>query len=209
MFTIDLLKGRGLPVKSKPQGILVAVATFTVPLIVGMVMFGFYASDKIVTSVRQQEIANYQASIDRLSEAAEVQKSFEQERNLINGCLSEVGSSIGSHGQWSGVLVTLVENMPDSKLEVKQSSIKKKVPQKDDPKKMVDISVPVRTLHMSVCGSWEEDYDEEIRDFRNRLRFSERLASKLEDIRVAQGVEKLEDRDVVSYEIDCVFKPEM
>ncbi|UCF43546.1 MAG: hypothetical protein JSV99_01055 [Planctomycetota bacterium] len=213
MFTIDLLKGQGIPKKSGPEGILVAVATFAIPLVAGMVMFGFYVSDRIVTSVRKQEIANYQASIDGLSDAAELQESFTREKGLLGGCLSEVAGSLCSHSQWSGVLVTLVENMPDSmvltKLEVKQSSVKKKVPQKDDPKKMIDISVPVRTLRMSVCGSSEQNYDDEIRDFRNRLRFSELLVSRLEDIRVAQGVEKLEDRDVVSYEIDCIFKPEL
>jgi hypothetical protein len=213
MFTIDLLKGQGVPKKSGPEGVVVAVATLAIPLVAGMVMVGFYVSDRIVTSVRQQEIASYQASINKLSEAAELQDSFTREKGLLDGCLSEVAGSLGQHSQWSGVLVTLVENMPDSmiltKLEVKQSSVKKKVPQKDDPKKMIDISVPVRTLHMSVCGSSEQNYEEEIRDYRNRLRFSEPLVAKLEDIRVAQGVDKLDDRDVVSYEIDCIFKPEM
>jgi hypothetical protein len=213
MYTIDLLKGQGVPTKSGPKGVIVGVVTFAIPLIAGMVMVGFYVSDRIVTKVRQQEIASYQASIDKLSDAAELQKSFTAEKALLNGCLSEVASSLGNHSQWSGILVTLAENMPDSmmltKLEVKQSSVKKKVPQKDDPKKMIDISVPVRTLHMSVCGNTAENYDEQVRDFRNRLRFSELLVSKLEDIRVAQGVEKLGDRDVTSYEIDCIFKPEL
>jgi hypothetical protein len=213
MFTIDLLKGQGIPVKGRPEGVIVAVVTFVVPIIIGIVMFSFYVSDRIVTSVQKQEIANYQASIDGLSEAAELQRSFEKERDVINSSLSEVSFSIGGHSQWSPVLATLVENIPESmiltKLDVTQKSMKKKVPKKDNPKQMVDVSVPVRTLRMSVCGSSEQNYDKEIRDFRNRLRFSELLVSRLEDIRVAQGVEKFEGREVVSYEIDCIFKPEL
>lgn len=213
MYTIDLLKGQGIPTKSGPKGVIVGVVTFAIPLIAGMVMVGFYVSDRIVTSVRQQEIASYQASIDKLSDAAALQQSFTREKSQLDSCLSEVAGSLGSHSQWSGVLVTLAENIPDSmiltKLEVKQSSVKKRVPQKDDPTKMIDISVPVRTLHMSVCGSTQENYEEQVRDFRNRLRFSDLLVSKLEDIRVAQGIEKLGDEDVTSYDIDCIFKPEL
>lgn len=213
MFTIDLLKGQGIPAKAGPEGILFGVLASAVPLILGLAMFGFYISDKIVTSVMEKEIANYEASMSRLSEAAELQKSYEKEKDAIERCLSEVASSIGNHCQWSPVLATLAENMPDSmvltKLEVKQSSVKKKVPRKDDPKKMVDVSVPVRTMHMSLCGTSEDNYDQEVRDFRNRLRFSELLVSRLQDIRVAQGVDKLDGRAVVSYEIDCIFKPEL
>ena len=211
MFTIDLLKGQGIPIKRGPETVVIAAVTFVVPIIIAIVMFGLYLSNKIIISVQKQEIVSYQAKIDQLSDAAELQKSFEEEKKLINSCLSEVSSSIGKHTQWSPVLVTLVKNMPDSmvltKLEVKQRSVKRKIPKKDDPQKMVDISVPVRTLQMSVSGSPQYNCDEAVRDFRNRLRFSKSLKSKLEDIRVSQETDTLEGQDVVSYEIDCIFKP--
>jgi len=211
MFTIDLLKGKGIPVKSRPEGVVIAAVTSAVPVIIAIVMFGFYLSDRIVISVQKQRIVSYQANIDKLSEATELQKSFEEEKSAINSCLSEIASSIGRHTQWSPVLVTLVENMPHSmvltKLEVKQHSVKRKVPRRDDPNKMVDISVPVRTLQMSVSGNPQYNCDEAVRDFRNRLRFSKLLRPKLEDIRVSQKSDTLEGQDVVSYEIDCIFKP--
>ena len=211
MFTIDLLKGQGIPTKRGPETVVIAAVTFVVPIIITIVMFGLYLSSKIVISVQKQEIVSYQAKIDQLSDAVELQKSFEEEKKLINSCLSEVSSSIGKHTQWSPVLVTLVKNMPDSmvltKLEVKQRSVKRKIPKKDDPQKMVDISVPVRTLQMSVSGSPQYNCDKAVRDFRDRLRFSKLLKSKLEDIRVSQKADTFEGQDVVSYEIDCIFKP--
>jgi Tfp pilus assembly protein PilN len=148
-----------------------------------------------------------------LSEAAELQKSFEREKNAINGCLSDVSSAIGKHTQWSDILVTMVKNMPDSmvltNLEAKERSVKRKVPQKGDPGKMVSISVPVRTLQMSISGSSRYDCDKAVRDFRDRLRFSTLLGPKLEDIRVSQKSDTLDGRDVISYEIDCIFKPQL
>jgi len=213
MFTIDLLKGQCIPIKSRPESVAVAAATFAVPVIIAMVMFGFYLSNGVIISVQKQRIVNYEANIDKLSDATELQKSFEQEKEAIGSCLSEVSSAIGRHTQWSPILVTMVKNMPDSmvltRLEVKEHSIRKKVPKRNDPGKMVDISVPVRTLQMSISGSSQYDCDRAVRDFRNSLRSSSSLGPKLEDIRVSQKSDTLEGQIVVSYEIDCIFKPEL
>jgi Tfp pilus assembly protein PilN len=211
MFTIDLLKGQGIPAKSRPEGIAIAAATLAVPVIIAIVMFGLYLRNKIIISVQKQAIANYETKIGGLSDAVELQKSFENEKNAISGCLSEASASLGRHTQWSPVLATLVKNMPDSvvmtDLEVKQSSVKRKVPKKDDPEKMIDISVPVRTLRIKVCGSPQSDCDKAVRDFRERLRSSTLLGPKLENIRVSQRLGTLESREVVSYQIECIFKP--
>jgi len=211
MFTVDLLKGQGLPIKSRPEGIAVAVIAFAVPVIIAIAMFGYYLHTRIIISIQKRGIINYETKISELSGAVRLQKSFEKEKNVINSSMSEVDSSIGRHTQWSDVLVTLVKNMPDSmvltNLEVKQRTIKKKVPKKNNPEKKVSISVPVRTLQMSVSGSSQYNCDKAIRDFCERLRASDLLGPKLENIRVSQEVGTLEGQDVVAYEMDCIFKP--
>jgi Tfp pilus assembly protein PilN len=213
MFTIDLLKGQGIPIKSRPCGVAIAALAFAVPVLVAMTMLGFYLSNRIVIKVAKQEIVNYEKNIETLSDAVELQKSFEAEKNNINNCLSEVLSSIGRYTQWSPILTTVVENMPDSmvltRLEAKQRSVNKKVPKKEDPNKMADVSVPASTLRMSVSGRSQANNDKAVKDFKDRLRLSALLAPKLEDIIVSQKSDTFEGRDVVSYEIDCIFKPEL
>jgi len=213
MFTIDLLKGEGLPAKSGPEGIAIAATTLAVPVIIAIVMFGFYLHNKIIISIQKQAIVNYKTRINELSDAVELQKSFENEKNAVNSFLSEVSTSIGRHTQWSPVLATLVKNMPDSvvltELEAKQSSVRRKVPKKNEPQKMIDISVPVRTLWINVCGSPQSNCDKAVRDFRDRLRSSTFLGPKLENIRVSRRFGTLENQDVVFYQIDCIFKPEL
>ncbi|MBA7678459.1 hypothetical protein ES703_86735 [subsurface metagenome] len=213
MFTIDLLKGEGIPVKSGPGGITIAVVTLVVPIVIAIVMFGLYLSNIINISVQKQEIVRYEKQIDKLSDALEMQKSFEEKKTIYSNSLSEVSSSIGKHIQWSPILAVLQKSMPGSmvltKLEVKQDFVRKKVPQKKDPKKMNVISIPVRTLRIGVCGSSQSSGDSAIRNFRYRLRSSTLLGPKLKDIKVSQGFDTLEGQDVVSYEIDCVFKPEL
>jgi Tfp pilus assembly protein PilN len=210
MFTIDLLKGQGIPMKSSPGGIAIAAVTVAVPMTIAIIMFGFYLNNGTRVSIKEQEIVRCQAEIDKLSGAVELQKSLEKEKITYANYLSEVKSSISRYIQWSPVLVTLVENMPDSvmltELEVKQHSVRKKVPKKDNPQEMIEKNVPVRILQMSVSGSPQHDCDKAVRDFRNRLRSSAFLGPKLENIGVSQESETLEGRDVASYEIECVFK---
>lgn len=213
MFTIDLLKGQGIPVKSGLGGIIIAVVALVVPIVIAIVMFGLYLSNIIDISVQKQEIVRYEKQIDRLSDALEMQKSFEEKKTIYSNSLSEVSSSIGKHIQWSPILAVLQKSIPGSmvltKLEVKQDFVRKKVPQKKDPKKMNVISVPVRTLRIGVCGSSQSNSDIAIRNFRYRLRSSTLLGPKLKDIKVSQGFDTFERQDVISYEIECIFKPEL
>ena len=213
MFTIDLLKGQGIPVKSGPGGITIAVVTLVVPIVIAIVMLGLYLSNIINISVQKQEVVRYEKKIDELSDALEMQKSFEEKKIIYSNSLSEASSSISRHTQWSPVLAVLIKNIPDSivltNLEVKQDSVRKRVPQKDDPSKMADILVPVRTLRINAYGSPQSNSDRAVRNFGHRLRSSALLGPKLEDIKVSQGSDTLEKQDVVSYEMDCVFKPEM
>ena len=210
MFTIDLLKGQGVPMKSSPGGTAIAAVTVVVPLTVAIIMSGLYLNDKIAVSMKEQETARCQAEIDKLSDAVELQESLEKEKIAYGVRLLEVKSSINRYIQWSPVLVTLVENMPNSVmltgLEVKQHSVRKKVPKKDNPQEMIEKNIPVRTLRMSVSGSPQYNCDKAIKDFRDSLLSSAFLGPRLENIGVSQESGTLEGRDIASYEIDCVFK---
>ena len=213
MFTIDLLKGQGVPAKSRPQNIAIGAAAVVTPIIIAIAMFGFYLRNRVVISIQKDAIANFKTKIAGMSDAIELQKSFEEQKNAYNNCLSEVSGNLDKHTQWSPVLALLVKNMPESviltALDVKQRSTKIKVPKKDDPKIMIDAAVPLRTLQMTVVGRPQTNCDDAIRDFSERLRSSSLLGPRIENIRIAQGVVKLKQEEVVSYQIDCIFKPGM
>jgi len=210
MFTIDLLDGQGIPIKSRPVGMAVAAITIAVPAIVAIAMLSCYLHNATTISIKRQAIAGYQAKIGKLSEAIKIYKSLEQDKSLYINCLSEVKSSIVNHTQWSDILTTVVENLPDAvvltKLDVTQQNVKKKIPKKDDPKQTVDITVPVKNLKISVAANPGPKSDEAVRDFRNRLLYSQSLQQTLKSINVSQTSGTLGDQQVISYEIDCIFK---
>jgi hypothetical protein len=210
MFTIDLLKGRGIPVRNRPENIAVAAVTVAVPVIIALIMFGYYMRSSIVLSVQKQEIIGCDTQISKMSEAAALQKTFESEKKIANGCLSEVATNIKNHIQWTPVLVEIVKNMPNSILltgiNVKEDNITKKVFSKETGK-TTDVSVPVRTLQINVFETSGSVHGQSIRDFQDSLRSSAVFGPQLDNISVSQGVEKLKGQDVVSYQIDCSFKP--
>ncbi|MFC1737781.1 hypothetical protein ACFL1G_01880 [Planctomycetota bacterium] len=213
MFEIDLLKGQGVPAKSRPQSIAIVLVTIAVPVIITGAMLGYYLHNKILISIQKQRIVNIEIKTSELSEAVKIQQAFEAEKKNINNYLSEVGDALfgGRHIQWSPVLITVVENIPDSvvltKLGVKQSAIKRKVPKKNDPEKIVSVSVPIRTLHMNVTGTSGSNCDQAIKEFRDSLYSSEVLGPKLDNIRVSQNMHTLEEQRIYLYEIECIFKP--
>lgn len=215
MYTIDLLKGRGIPVKSGLAGVAIAVITALMPLGISIAMLGSYFNNKIVIAVEKNNVAAFDRKINssEVEHALRVKKLLEKQEQDLRNSLSEVSSAIDSHTQWTTILETVVKNMPTSMvmtvIEVKDESRKVKRAKKDDPEKMVMVTIPVRILHMSLMGDMQSNYDKEVRDFRDSLLCDESLGPKLEEIRVAQEFDKVDDRDVVSYQVYLVFKPTM
>lgn len=212
MFTIDLLNGRGIPLKTRPAGIMIVAVTATLPVVLAIGMFSLYWHNKVVLSLKQSEIAKVEADVDQFADAMEKRQVLMKEKISYGNSLSEIGSSLKNYIQWSPILTTVVENMPESiiltSLGVDRISVKKKVPKKDNPKKMEEIEVPARLLQLSVRGAPQSNCDEAVRDFQDRLRTSAVLKSRLENIRVSWNSQKVKGQDVLLYEVTCIFKPE-
>ena len=116
MFTVDLLNGGYIPLRSTPKGVGVAVVTFLIPSVVAIFILGYYMQNRVLISVHKQAIAGYEKSIGRLSEGVELQKSIEEQKDTIRASLGEVFSCLGGYDQWSPALVAVAENMPVSVL---------------------------------------------------------------------------------------------
>ena len=213
MFTIDLLRGEGLPARGRPRHIVLAAITVALPVVVAIAMFGVYLSNKIVISIESREIDRCKTKTEELSGAVAQQRAYKLQAAAYDACLSEVAFALSWHTQWSGVLATVVENMPESvvltALEVREQTVKREIPKRDDPTKMVSVTVPVPKLRMRVAASPVSDSDEAVRNFRDKLRSSAFLGPQLENIIVSQQIDELNDLEVVSYGIDCLFKPKL
>ena len=213
MFTIDLLKGEAIPLKNTAGGLVIMAITAAVPVAAAIGMFTSHQNNQTDVSAREKEIAKMEAKIGELSYAVELRDRLQKERIEYEKGLSEVKSSIRRHMQWSPVLATVMENIPDSvmltSLEIEHDSVRMKVPKKDDPTKKVEVSVPVRVLRLNVTGGQQSNPDEAVKDFMDSLRASDTLGPKLEKIVHSQEHVEQDDQQLISYEISCLFKPEL
>ena len=196
MFTIDLLKGEGIPVKSKPESIAIGAITVAVPVMVAIAMAGYYLHTKIIISIHKRKIINYEKKISEFTDAMKMRQSLEKERQIINNTLAEVEFSLARHMQWSPILVTLAKNLPTSvvltELSLIQRAIKKKIRARDNPKQMIEIAVPVRTLQIHVDGLSYPECELSLREFREKL-----MNSDLKKPKLSPMTKLLQDRHIL------------
>ncbi|MHC4230717.1 MAG: hypothetical protein ACYSW0_25045 [Planctomycetota bacterium] len=210
MHTIDLLRGEGIPPKTTLGSVLIVVVIAAVPVLVGAAMADRYLQSRETIAIQQKAITTDKATIEDLADIVALQKLVEQSQSVTNTRLSEVASCLGDYVQWSPVLVTLVENMPEkmvmSKLSAESTVERIRVPKKDNPNQEIDVSVTKRTLVLDISGSQPGNYETIVRDYRTRLKASELLGPKLEEITASKKPGGSGDDKTVSWTMNLIFK---
>lgn len=214
MYTIDLLKGQGIPIKHRRGGMLFVVVMAAVPLLIFAVLVTEYIANSTRLMTYQNSIREHEKQIAKLAPALEAKASMESQCSDMRVCLGDVAKVVGRNEQWSDILVSLVQNMPATmllgKLDVRINSITKQTPDRADPNKLKTVAVSTRTLQISLLGDRQSDNIAAVRTYIDMLRTSPELADRVDDIRlVGQEVDKLRDRNMMRYDIDCVFKAQM
>jgi hypothetical protein len=200
-FTIDLLKGRGIPVKTSPQGIAIIAVGIAVPFIIVVIMLGIYLNNRVSIPIMEHEMAVYNQKMQTLSEGVKVQQAFNKDKESINASTPEVASALQKFTAWSPVIRTIAENMPGamvlSRLDAKQTAA---------ARPGTGAASVAREVDMNISGNAGGNWDEEVKGFRVRLLESSTLKSRLQDIPVAQQSSKGGEKDAVTYDLRMVFK---
>lgn len=213
MYKIDLLKGHGIPIRNRRGGLLIIIATVAAPLIIAMVMYSQYLLNNIDINRMEISIRDRDKKIAQMADAVKALASLERQSVTMRDCLADVGTAIGRNVQWSPILRLIVENMPPStqlsKLDVSLVQASKQVPDKTDPKRMVNVPYASRSLRISLHEFSKSDNGEAVHAFISKLRTSNVLVNKVEDIRIAaQEHDKVQGIEVTRYDVECVFKPQ-
>jgi len=192
---------------------VIVALTAILPVLLGLGTFGLYLHNKVIVSLKDREIAKSEARIEKFSDALKLRDALMKEKITYGNCLSEVGSTLKNYSQWSPILITVVENMPETvvltSLEVERKTTKVKVPDKDDPKETKEIDAPYRVLRLGVSGRPQQNCDDAVRRFQEGLRTSDLLGPTLEKINVSRKSKMMKGQDVFTYEITCTFEPRL
>ena len=208
MFTIDLLKGQGIPIKSRPGGAALLAVTIAVPVIAIIIMLGNYGRERVILSTYRWTLSNTKARIADLIGSVLFQEETKREIDSIKACFVEVADAIQQQIQWSEVLETIADNMPDTiimeNITIRSGDIRIKVVDRINPKRTLNISVPQRILQMTLYGKLDADTDLAVQDFLTALRNSSVLSKNTERIEpISQNNDDV--KNVTYYSIECVF----
>lgn len=210
MHKIDLFKGRRIPARSRPKFAAAAAVVVAAPVLAVAVFIGCYLNNRIIIGAQRRGIAKYQNMIDGLSNS-ERQLSIRKQKKDTSAFLCEVAAAVRQYTQWSPLLVTLAESMPPSVvlagLEVNSQPVRRRIPRPCEPDRLVDASVPSRTLRVDVVAGGDGRADHQVKLLTDRLRAAPAMKPLLEDIRISQGLDEFMGRRTVSYQIDCILKP--
>ena len=211
MFTIDLLKGRGLPVKVKPIMVALGTVPFVIPVLAAIIMAGHYTTTSI-------QIVRNREALDKLNRkieqhAPDVRFSTEVNSRIAetNKGLAEVATAVRQYCQFTSVLQILVEELPDSilfkELGVKRTEESETINDPANPDKTMIVRYVRRTLQMSVCGLSSRSTDQAVQEYLRRLQNSDILGPIIERLDViSEKDHKLDGEDVTLYKIECKFK---
>ena len=94
MFTIDLLKGQGLPIKSGVTTVTIIGAGFGVPAVLLMLMIGSYFHSKVIIKTQSRVLRNYETGFANLKAGLERQRVQEVQCLKFASCSPRIETSM-------------------------------------------------------------------------------------------------------------------
>ena len=210
MLAIDLLKGQGIPLKTRPAGASLTAIIIAVPMVATIITLGNYVRGEVILRNQKRLLTTIQTEIFKLTDSVKFKQDTERQIEDMNACFVEVDEAILRQIQWSPVLQVIAENMPSSlvlsSLNIKSELKSKDVPRRNDPLKKVSVPFPKRTLYISLYGKQIRGSDEAVLEFLSALNASNVGSDRADKPRlVAQATD--EKKNVTNYVIEYVFMP--
>jgi len=208
LYTIDFLKGQGLPIRSKPGQIVRSSIPFLVLVIGAVFLASSYLSNQVLIHPLRAKLASYAEDTEFLEVAHFIQEN-QQQQNTIQGILTEVSQSVFYHRQWTPVLVEVIETLPETlilnHLAVQRQSLRQR--EQNAEGKPVDVTWYQYTLEIGTESNQGLEANAIIQEFVHSLRTSDFLASQIDEMTVVSKQNEDNDSDNnMRYQIDCVFK---
>ncbi|OHB58267.1 MAG: hypothetical protein A2Y07_04000 [Planctomycetes bacterium GWF2_50_10] len=211
MYTIDLLKGQGIPIKNRRGGLMLVLATFAVPLVVAGVLYGFYVKGTTEVMLLEGSIQDRSDKIAALASAVDAKKKMEAKCSAMKNCLGDIAAHMNTNECWSDIIKTVVDNIPKemvaSNVEIKINSFARPEADKANSSVMKNVEYIARTLKISLLGDPKRSGIDAVRGFVASLDQDAMLSARIEDVRIVGQEEQTADKySRMRYDIECVFK---
>lgn len=211
MYTIDLLKGQNLPARKRPAVLIISGIAFCVPVIMAVILFMSYFRDKAALNHYRTQLESLDKKIIDMQKPRLYAESIVDDNVEIKRCLDDVNDALARYAQWSDMLVEIGRRMPRSLIvdgiDVTVRNKNKQVKSKVEKGKMINIRFPSRTMVISMFTYSPGRGDEDVRKLQKAIKSGNAFSRFIEDVIIAvREPDKLEDKDIVRYEVNCMLR---
>lgn len=210
MFSIDLLKGKGLPQKLDMKKSMLKAVPVLIPLLAMGVFAASYQRDKTaLQNQRQTLVSNQQAIAQYANDVIEYDKMNTRIKGMEK-CLNEISRALSYRIQFSDLLMELVQALPESifvyEIKMDRNAVYEKI-QQEDSAEVKQRLVVRRQMKLVLCGYNADQSDAAVQDYVARLEQSPLLSGIFTEIKPsARQQGEVDDRPAIYYEIDCTLR---
>lgn len=210
MFSIDLLKGKGLPRKVDLTRSALKVLPILVPVLAVAAFASAYQHDRAALQSQQQTLRSNQQQLEGYAADVAEYDAINQRITRMKRCLKDISKSLSYRVQVSEVFAELVQLLPKNifvyEMELDRNSVRKKI-QQTDSDEVKQVLVVHRTLSLVLCGYDSDQSDAAVQDYVNTLKQSPLLAEMFTEIKPpARQQGEVDGRTAIYYEIECILR---
>ena len=208
MYTIDLLKGKGCPPKSRVTKILFLCIGILLPILTGITVAGEFAHNKIKINNQLCKIEALDKKLAQLAPQMDYYDAFNKSVVTAKPYIEDITNALKRNVQWSGFIVEIINYLPGniiiSEIQVTSTEVKNRTQNNKTEKKLTKIR---RTVILTICGNPGTGADEAVKKYIAQLRTSEYLLSMVDSIKLASKQDDMiGTMNVSCYEIIFDFK---
>jgi hypothetical protein len=214
MYTIDLLKSNGLPLRSNMKNAVNVGLLFSIPILIFVMMTSSYAQSRILIDNHRKTLGHYENRFANLKKHMMKEELISQRYKALNDSLHEVKDTLNNNIQWTPSLAMIERLLPSTlsieRMEVKIKTFQKAVAQREKPEVKINITIYKRILTIYLQSSSKINSDETVTRFKNNLASSPLLQKQIRDITISsRKPERIDGIDVMSYEMNCTLGGEI
>lgn len=213
MFTIDLLKGRGLPQKSDAVKKIMQGAGIVFPLLLLVFAAGAWGYDHVQLKIHEKEIRENEAMISRYGEEVTAYRQSLAHIEQLRKQFEQVTDALYCRVQLSELFDELVEQLPSEiffyEIKLDRTTNKERF-QAEGSSEVKQRTVIRRSLTLVLCDYNTPGGDRLVQDYIAELKKSELISSLFKEIKPAASQQGMvEDRQATYYYIDCELQERM
>jgi len=210
MFSIDLLKGKGLPEKIDLKRSILKVLPILIPALAVTLFASAYQNDKALLQDRQQVLKSNQQQLGLYTEDVAEYNKINSKIKGMQKCLNDISKAMAYRVQVSEVFVELVQSLPENifvyEMKLDRESVQEKIQQPDSGEVKQRLVVR-RKLKLALCGYDGNRSDAAVQEYVNTLNQSPLLTEVFSEIEPsARQQSEVDERSAICYEIECTLR---